>query len=171
MRGSDCTSGKPLRWVCGSVNMSPFFAEVGDIETKQGQYLVDVAVIDETQAVKLGQARFGLTVFEIANPIVRNEESWVVFLFGNPLADLRDPQDGQVQSLAPRPEASTSFETERRGQHWERLRLAFFGIVGANHALCLARIRLVRESDILSTIVFTVPNSSAGYWREGLSGN
>jgi hypothetical protein len=48
---------------------------------------------------------------------MRDEESWIVFLVGNLLADLRDTADGEVQSFALRPEASTSFGIRRQGQH------------------------------------------------------
>ena len=83
----------------GQVDVSPLLAEIRDVETEKGQDLVNVTIVDETEAVKFRQSRFGLAIFEIADPIVRDVESWIVLFFGNLLADLRDPPDGQVQSL------------------------------------------------------------------------
>src|SRR5215472_8850860 len=108
----------------GQTDMSAFFAQVSDIEPEKGQDFVDVAIVDQTETMKFGQARFGFSVLEVADPVVRDEECWIIFLFGNLLADLRDPADGQMQSLALRPQAFTRFETERRSQHRERLTLA-----------------------------------------------
>lgn len=98
-------------------DVSPLLAQISDIEAEERQDFVDVAIIDKAEAVKLRQARFGLTVFEITDPIVRHVVGWVVFFVRNLLTNFGDPSDGQVQSLALRPEAYTSFETRGGGQH------------------------------------------------------
>jgi hypothetical protein len=83
--------------------------KVADIESEEAQYLVDVAFIDEAETLELRETWFGFTVFEVAYPIVRHIESWIVRFCGNFLANLLDPTDGQVQSLAFRSETLTSY--------------------------------------------------------------
>src|SRR5450759_5581729 len=88
---------------------SSFLTKIADIESEEAQDLVDVAFVDEAEALELREAWFGFTVFEVAYPIVRHVESWISRFFCNLLANLLDPTDGQVQSLAFRAETLTSY--------------------------------------------------------------
>src|SRR5262249_1301130 len=44
---------QPAQMSVWQVDMSPLFAKISDIETEQGQDLVDIAIVNETETVKL----------------------------------------------------------------------------------------------------------------------
>ena len=84
--------------------------EVARCNAEQSEHLIDAAMVDEAETVKLGEFWPELSVFHLGDQRAGDTVGLISLLFGNLSAKSRDFAGGQTQSLSHRFETLTSFE-------------------------------------------------------------